>query len=153
MNERLGEILKETEANPERREELSEEWQKRFTEDDATVDELRSYLENQLEHGEHDANAFNVLLGNLTYIENNGHRMRYVSLREAGLPVGSGPTEGACKSLVSSRAKRSGQRWHDDGISAVLTLRAIHQSDRLPPFWKHLHRRYVAHVQPLDMAA
>ena len=67
-----------------------------------------------------------LLLDNLTFIENNGDRMRYVDLREAGLPIGSGATEGACKSLVSCRAKRSGQRWHGEGVAAVLTLRAIH---------------------------
>ena len=55
-------------------------------------------------------------------------------------------TEGACKSLITVRAKGSGQRWYQDGLNAVLTLRAIHQSDRLPLFWRRFVRRYEATV-------
>ena len=33
----------------------------------------------------------------LTYLENNGHLMRYSRLHKVGLPVGSGVTEGACR--------------------------------------------------------
>ena len=73
--------------------------------------------------------------------------MCYVALREAGLPVGSGATEAACKSVIGFRTKRSGQRWHDEGVSAVLTLRAIHQSGRLSRFWSHLARRYTACIE------
>lgn len=75
------------------------------------------------------------------------------TFRALGLPVGSGVTEGACKSLVGSRVKRSGQRWHPPGVSAVLTLRSILQSDRFPQFWGHLHKRYTARVEPVQEAA
>ena len=85
----------------------------------------------------------------MTHIRNNKDRMRYVTLREAGLPLGSGVTEGACKSLPS-RAKRSGQRWHNPGVSSVMELRAIDQSERLPRFWRLLHRRYRARVESAD---
>jgi hypothetical protein len=36
--------------------------------------------------------------------------MRYAELVARGLPVGSGATEGACKSLVQVRAKSCSQR-------------------------------------------
>jgi hypothetical protein len=55
--------------------------------------------------------------------------------------------------LVAVRAKRSGQRWHDEGVSAALKLQAIHQSERLPGFWHHLHRRYVARVEAVKEEA
>ena len=61
--------------------------------------------------------------------------MHYASLRAVGLPVGSGVTEGACKSVIKRRTNGSGQRWRPAGLEAVLTLRSMHMSDRLPRFW------------------
>lgn len=66
---------------------------------------------------------------------------------EVGLPCGIGTTEGACKSVIMIRAKGCGQRWHNDGVDAVLTLRSIYMSDRLPAFWKHLLSDYRADVK------
>ena len=68
-----------------------------------------------------DARA--TLLDTQTYINNNKGRMRYVTLCAAGLPVGSGATKGSCKSLVGTRMKRSGQRWHHEGAGSVGELR------------------------------
>ena len=39
------------------------------------------------------------------------HRFRYASIAKLGLHIGSGVTEGACKSLVTARVERSGRRW------------------------------------------
>ena len=69
---------------------------------------------------------------------------RYASLKRLGLHRGSGVTEGACKSLITMRAKRSGQRWSRHGISAVLSLKSLLDSDRLPAFWNIFARRYGA---------
>jgi hypothetical protein len=80
-----------------------------------------------------------------TYIENNNDRMRYAKLVVRGLPVGSGVTEGACKSLVQIRAKGCGQRWLEDGLDTVLLLRGLFMSDRLPAAFRELarDRQYV----------
>jgi hypothetical protein len=72
---------------------------------------------------------------------------RYATARKLGLPTGSGVTEGACKSLIAMRFKRSGQRWQQDGLTAVLTLRALRLSDRLPTAWAVLRNRFTAIVQ------
>ncbi len=48
----------------------------------------------------------------------------------AGLPIGSGVTEAACKTLATQRMKRSGMHWRQEGGQAVLTFRAMAQSDR-----------------------
>lgn len=66
------------------------------------------------------------------------HRFRYAAIAKLGLHIGSGVTEGACKSLVAARVKRSGQRWREAGIEAVFTLRALHECSRLPQFWSRL---------------
>ena len=72
--------------------------------------------------------------------------MRYARLRALGLPVGSGVTEGACKSVIKMRTTGGRQRWRPEGLAAVLTLRALHMSDRLPRFWANFARRYRKEV-------
>ena len=144
LSERLGEVLKILEPDEAAREALLEQWQDELDLDDETIDRIEQYIDERA--WLYAGNARSTLLDALTYLDNNKDRMRYVALRRAGLPVGSGATEGSCKSVIGFRTKRSGQRWPDEGVSAVLTLRAIHQSDRLPGFWKHLARRYIARV-------
>jgi hypothetical protein len=61
-----------------------------------------------------------------------------------GLPIGSWVTEGACKSVVNVRAKRSGQRWSQRGLTAALHLRAMHESYRFDGSWSFFSRRYRA---------
>ena len=73
--------------------------------------------------------------------------MRYLALRQQGLPVGSGVTESAAKTVIAQRAKKSGQRWSEHGLRGVLTLRGLQQSERLPAFWSRFSARYVADVR------
>lgn len=79
-----------------------------------------------------------VVAGHLEYLRNNRHRIRYATSLRRGLPIGSGPTEGACKSVVTMRFKRSGQRWFESGLAPCLSLRALHLSERLRPCFAKL---------------
>ncbi len=72
-----------------------------------------------------------VIEGHLTYCKNHRDKMRYASARRCAYPIGSGPTEGACKSLIAARLKRSGQRWFEQGASACLQLRTLYLNNRL----------------------
>jgi hypothetical protein len=45
------------------------------------------------------------------------------------------------------RAKACGQRWHDDGIDALLLLRGMQLSGRLPQAMQLLRRNYTATVR------
>ena len=74
-----------------------------------------------------------------TYFVNNGARMRYAEFRRRGLPIGSGPVEAACKSLIKTRLCRSGMRWSKDGGQAVLDLQTYVKSNRWDSFWKHIN--------------
>ena len=76
--------------------------------------------------------------------------MRYARLRAVGLPVGSGVTEGACNSVIKMRTTGSPQRWRPEGLAAVLTLRAMHMSDRFPRFWANFARGYRKEVIALS---
>ncbi len=46
--------------------------------------------------------------------------MRYPAFRAKGMHIGSRIAEAACKTVVSTRAKRSGMRWTPQGLDAVL---------------------------------
>lgn len=87
-----------------------------------------------------------VIARELTYFRKNRHRMRYVEMAEALLPIGSGIVEAACKTLVAQRMKQSGMRWREDGGQAILTLRSLIQSDRFDRGWKLLLNSYKAKV-------
>ena len=69
------------------------------------------------------------------FFRNNLGRMAYSKHYRAGLPVGSGPVEVACKSIVKSRMCRSGMRWTPEGGAAILALRTIVKSDRWDKCW------------------
>jgi hypothetical protein len=58
-----------------------------------------------------------------TYLTNQDDRLAYDRFRDRGLDIGSGRVEGACKSVVGTRMKRSGMRWSARGAQATLSLR------------------------------
>jgi hypothetical protein len=70
-----------------------------------------------------------------TFFERNHHRMTYADFRRRGLPIGSGPVEAACKTLVKTRLCRSGMRWTRKGGQRILDLRTYVKSNRWEVFW------------------
>jgi hypothetical protein len=145
--ERLAVALKivEPDATDQERKDRLNAWTHLFDTMDTAID----YIEQILIKGYDAVRGDNreVLWDHLRFIRNNKDRMRYVTLRRAGLPVGSGVTESTCKTVIGHRAKGAGQRWREAGLRGVVTLRALHQSDRLPRFWSHLAAGYTASVE------
>lgn len=77
----------------------------------------------------------------LTYFENHRHLMDYATHIEQSLPIGSGVTEAACKTLVKQRLCCSGMRWKNAGSGIVLNLRALVQSaGRWTQFWDKINQ-------------
>ena len=71
-----------------------------------------------------------------TYFKNHRHMMAYAEHIEKNLPIGSGVTEAACKTLVKQRLCGSGMRWKDKGAKVILSLRALVQTQgRWQQFW------------------
>ena len=77
--------------------------------------------------------AYNYLARRMKYL-------RYAAYREQGMPIGSGVTEAACKTVYTQRLKLSGMRWgaapaQQDGMGAqtVLDLRVLLLSE----VWDH----------------
>jgi len=81
------------------------------------------------------------------YFREHRHRMPYARLRAQHLPIGSGIVEAACKTLASQRLKRSGMRWRQVGGQAILTFRALCQSDRFDRAWRLLAATYQRPVE------
>lgn len=88
-----------------------------------------------------------VLHQAVSYCRVHRHRMGYAALRAQHLPIGSGVVEAACKTLVAQRLKRSGMRWREAGGQAILTLRALCQSDRFDRAWPLLTAIYKRSVR------
>jgi hypothetical protein len=82
----------------------------------------------------------------VAYFREHRHRMHYAHLRAQHLPIGSGVVEAACKTVVSQRLKRSGMRWRVAGGQAILTFRALCQSERFERAWPLLVGTYQREV-------
>jgi hypothetical protein len=57
------------------------------------------------------------------YIRRRSKFMQYHDYKRDHLPIGSGITEAACKTIFAQRLKLSGMRWSKSGAEVVLTLR------------------------------
>ena len=62
------------------------------------------------------------------YVRRHRRLMDYQGYRRRGLPIGSGVTEAACKTVFTQRFKRSGMRWQNESGQVILDLRLIHLS-------------------------
>jgi len=70
----------------------------------------------------------------ITYLENQGERLKYAEFHERGLGIGSGRVEATCKQ-VGVRMKRNGMRWSEEGAQAVLSLRSVWLNGDWDEFW------------------
>ena len=148
LNERLGAVLRALEPDAAARATRLSRWNDSLDGNDNAIYRIRDGIRAASADAiaRHDHSVRDQLEPHVTYLENNASLMRYARLREVGLPVGSGVTEGACKSVIQMRTNGSSQRWRPEGLDAVLTLRSIHLNDRLPRFWAHLARTYRKEV-------
>jgi hypothetical protein len=69
--------------------------------------------------------------------------LRYDQYLAAGVPIGTGVIEGACRHLVKDRMDRTGARWSLAGAEAVLRLRALRSSGDFDAYWRfHEQQEY-----------
>jgi len=77
----------------------------------------------------------------VTYFQNQQGRMDYARREQACLPIGSGVTESACKTIVKMRLCRSGAKWKEQGAAVVLSLRTLSYTEgRWEQFWGKIDR-------------
>ena len=76
------------------------------------------------------------------YLLNHTSYMQYHRYLEAGLPIGTGVIEGACRHLIVDRMDGVA-RWSLKGAESVLKLRSLRSSGDLEPYWKyHFENEY-----------
>jgi hypothetical protein len=61
----------------------------------------------------------------LNYLLNHREMMKYWTERHNKRPIGSGVTEGACKTLIKQRFGISGAKWSLYGVKTLIALRAL----------------------------
>jgi hypothetical protein len=84
----------------------------------------------------------------LTYFKNQKKRMSYADNVIRGIPIGSGVTEAACKTIVKQRLCCSGMKWKERGASIVLALRCLsHTEGRWPQLWGKIQQYGVPEVE------
>ncbi len=74
------------------------------------------------------------------YFNNQKEHMDYQTYRRLGLPIGSGITEAACKTVFTQRFKESGMSWGIEGGGVILTLRLATMSQ----VWETVYSQYLA---------
>jgi len=73
------------------------------------------------------------------YIRERSRFMRYAEYARVKIPLGSGVTEAACKTVVAQRLKLSGMRWTKAGAEVILDLRVM----LLSGLWTKAYRRIL----------
>lgn len=73
------------------------------------------------------------------YIRRRTKLMQYHAYKRVNLPIGSGVTEAACKTIVTQRLKLSGMRWMKHGAQTILNLRVV----LLSGIWQPLYRKLL----------
>jgi hypothetical protein len=74
------------------------------------------------------------------YLRRHGRWMDYAACKHVRLPIGSGVTEAACKTVFAERLKRSGMTWGIAGGQVIVDLRVL----VLSGVWE---RSYAASLQ------
>jgi len=78
------------------------------------------------------------------YIQKRTRFLRYHEYASRHIPLGSGVTEAACKTIFTQRLKLSGMRWTRAGAEMILNLRVILLSNTWQPTFAAYRKRPTA---------
>jgi len=81
------------------------------------------------------------------YIRERTQWMQYHEYKSRHLPLGSGITEAACKTIFTQRLKLSGMRWTKVGAQVVLDLRVV----MLSGVWDQAYRQVLTTYQQAEL--
>jgi hypothetical protein len=92
------------------------------------------------------------------YLLNHKKMMRYDLYLAAGMPIGTGVIEGACRHLINDRMDITGARWGLDGAEAVLQARALRISGDMDAYWdfhrgRELQRNHLRRYAESELPA
>jgi len=122
-----------------KREHCQHEYCKKLKHDPTAVDALVAEAQRLSHRHTLSQSLREEVLSAWTYFTNHRHQMDYPGFLAEDLPIGSGVTEAACKTLVKQRLCASGMRWKNKGAKIVLSLRALtHTAGRWAQFWQKI---------------
>jgi hypothetical protein len=81
------------------------------------------------------------------YLRDRRGFMRYAEYRRLGVPIGSGVTEAACKTVYTQRLKLSGMRWKWPGAQTILNLRVL----LLSGVWDKAYQRVLETLEEVKV--
>ena len=92
------------------------------------------------------------------YLLNHKGMMRYNVYLAAGMPIGTGVIEGACRHLINDRMDVTGARWGLDGAEAVLKARALRICGDVDAYWdfhrsRELERNHLIRYAGTELPA
>jgi hypothetical protein len=82
------------------------------------------------------------------YLRKRIRFLDYSQYRRSHLPIGSGVTEAACKTVFTQRMKQSGMTWKTKSGQWIVELRVIHLSGA----WTEVYQSYLESKAPAGMA-
>ena len=123
------------------RQEWFEQSRHRLKEQEGGASDLLEEMKQALENSRIKGSRRDSLQSAVTYFEHHLDRMNYAEYLVFALPIGSGVTEAACKTVVKERMRGSGMKWKYNGASTVLNLRSlILTGGRWEQFWSKIVR-------------
>jgi len=81
------------------------------------------------------------------YLRKRMRWLDYVGYRRDHLPIGSGVTEAACKTVFTQRMKQSGMTWKGESGQWIVDLRVIHLSG----VWSEVYQSYLGSKDTLGI--
>jgi hypothetical protein len=81
------------------------------------------------------------------YLQKRTRYLDYHAYAAAHIPLGSGVTEAACKTIYTQRLKLSGMRWTIAGANTILMLRVIWLSNT----WRRTFHTYLENLAPITL--
>jgi hypothetical protein len=81
------------------------------------------------------------------YIQQRTNTLRYSQYASLNIPLGSGVTEAACKTIFTQRLKLSGMRWTFEGAKTILGLRTV----LLSGLWEATYAAHLDALEPTQM--
>lgn len=118
-----------------------EESRHRLKEEPGGASALLKEMERAVQRRAPKGEARQKLAAAISYFTNHLDKMDYSRQVARHLPIGSGVTEAACKTVVKQRMCGSGMKWKASGAATVLRLRALVLTDgRWDQFWSKISR-------------
>lgn len=105
----------------------------RHGEEKELIKEIKQTIQEKKSDDKVDTTALESFI---TYIGNHENHIQYQTLKESGIPIGSGFVESACKWLIQQRFKCVGMRWSISGFNHLLHLRLLWVNGRWDTLFK-----------------